>query len=201
MSRNDASVAGRDFAALVFAKRRFISSGTLVAGLLIKLSLGGTTTVSLWTTGLAIAAIGIAFRIFTAAFLCGRHVVTEIEAEALCVSGPFSYVRNPLYIGNFIVGLGVALAFNEWYGYAAFALEFGLMYAVIIPYEERFLRGKFGQVYENYRKATRRFIPRLKAYTVCAETRPDFGKAAWGERIHGLVLAATFALFYFLFVT
>jgi protein-S-isoprenylcysteine O-methyltransferase Ste14 len=200
MSQNDQIGGGRDFAALVFANRRFISSGTLVVILPVKLLLGGTTNFHLWMIGLALAAIGIASRIFTAAFLCGRHIVTEIEAESLCLSGPFAYVRNPLYIGNFIIGVGVALAFNEWYGYLAFALEFGLMYSVIIPYEERFLRGKFGPAYENYRKATRRFIPRWKAYPDCTETRPNFGKAAWGERIHGLVLAAAFALFYFLFI-
>ena len=200
MSQNDQIGGGRNFAALVFANRRFISSGTLVIILPVKLLLGGTTNFSLCMIGLAIAAIGIASRIFTAAFLYGRHIVTEIEAETLCLSGPFSRVRNPLYIGNFIIGVGVALAFNEWYGYLAFALEFGLMYSVIIPYEERFLRGKFGPAYENYRKATQRFIPRWKAYPDRTETLPDFGKAAWGERIHGLILVVTFVLFCFLFI-
>lgn len=200
MSQNNQAGGGRDFASLVFANRRFISSGTLVVILPLKLILGGTTNLSLWMAGLAIAAIGIASRIFTAAFLCGRHIVTEIEAETLCLAGPFARVRNPLYIGNFIIGIGVALAFNEWYGYLAFALEFGFMYSVIIPYEERFLQRKFGPAYENYRKATRRFIPRWKAYPDSTGTRPDIGKAAWGERIHSLVLAVAFTLFYFLFI-
>jgi protein-S-isoprenylcysteine O-methyltransferase Ste14 len=200
MSQNDQVSGGRDFAALVFAKRRFISSGTLAVILPVKLLLGGMTNLTLWASGLVLVVIGIASRIFTSSFLCGRHIVTEIEAESLCLSGPFSYVRNPLYIGNFIIGVGVALAFNEWYGYLCFAMEFGLMYSIIIPYEERFLRGKFGPVYENYRKATRRFIPRWKAYPDDTDTQPDFGKAAWGERIHGLVLAVIFTLFYFLFL-
>jgi protein-S-isoprenylcysteine O-methyltransferase Ste14 len=200
MSQETAGQEGRDFSSVVFANRRFVSSGALVICLIAKWALGGRTALPLWAAGAAVVILGLLFRVYAAAYLCGRHIVTKIEAEELCVSGPFAHVRNPLYIGNFIVGVGCVLAFNAWYGYVAFILEFGLMYSVIIPYEERFLAGKFGQAYLDYKAATHRFWPRLKAYPKCTATTPLFGKAAWGEKFHALVLAAAFALLYFLFV-
>ncbi|MDD8026130.1 MAG: isoprenylcysteine carboxylmethyltransferase family protein [Acidobacteriota bacterium] len=200
MSQETPENKGRHLSSLVFANRRFVSSGALVICLALKWALGGRSTFPLWAIGAAIVVFGLLFRVYSAAYLCGRHIVTKIEAEELCVSGPFAHVRNPLYIGNFIIGVGCVLAFNEWYGYAAFGLEFGLMYSVIIPYEERFLSGKFGQAYDDYKAATSRFFPRLKAYPKRTETTPLFGKAALGEKFHALVLAAAFALLFFLFV-
>lgn len=200
MSLDTAEKTSRDLSSVVFANRRFISSGALVICLIAKWALGGRTAFPLWAIGAGIVVLGLLFRVYSAAYLRGRHIVTKIDAAELCVSGPFAYVRNPLYIGNFIVGVGCTLAFNEWYGYAAFLLEFGLMYSVIIPYEERFLAGQFGQAYLDYKAATGRFLPRLKPYPKCTATTPLFGKAAWGEMYHALVLAAAFVLLYFLFV-
>ncbi len=200
MSPEAAESRKKDFSSFIFANRRFISSGALVICLALKWALGGRSNLTLWAVGAGVVVLGLLFRVYSAAYLCGRHIVTKIEAEQLCVSGPFARVRNPLYIGNFIVGVGCVLAFNEWYGWLAFFLEFGLMYSVIIPYEERFLSGKFGKSYDDYKAATRRFFPRLKAYPKCTETTPLFGKAAWGEKFHALVLAAAFALLFFLFV-
>ena len=51
-----------------------------------------------------------------------------------------------------------------------------------------------------FREWLGRFLPRLKPYPKCTETIPLFGKAAWGEKFHALVLAAAFVLLYFLFV-
>ncbi len=185
---------------LAFKHRRFISSGALIIGIILKFILNGKSIWPLWALGLGIVLLGLLFRVYAAAHLLGRHVVTEIEAESLISSGPFAYVRNPLYIGNFIIGLGVSLALNEWYCYLLFVLEFSLMYALIIPYEERFLAGKFGSAYEAYRSAVRRFLPQFKAYSGKTDVSPAYRSALKGESLHALVLVVAFALFTFLFI-
>ncbi len=200
MSPEPAENKPKSFKSFVFANRRFVSSGALVICLALKWALGGRSSLTLLAVGAGVVLLGLLFRVNAAAYLLGRHIVTKIEAEELCISGPFAYVRNPLYIGNFIVGVGCALAFNAWYGWLVFLLEFGLMYSQIIPYEESFLSGKFGPAYNDYKAATRRFLPRLKPYPMCTKTKPLFGKAAWGEKFHALVLAAAFVLLYVLFV-
>ena len=185
---------------LAFRHRRFISSGTLVIGIILKIALNGRSIWPLWFLGLGLVLLGLVFRVYAAAHLLGRHVVTEIEAETLCAAGPFAYVRNPLYIGNFIIGLGVSLTLNEWYCYLLFALEFSLMYALIIPYEEGFLSEKFKSAYASYRAATRRFFPRLKPYEGKTAVSPDYRSALIGESLHALVLFVAYGLFYILFM-
>lgn len=185
---------------LAFQHRRFISIGSMILGIVLMAILGDKTSWLFWGIGLGLVFLGLAYRVYAAAFLLGRHVVTRIEAQSLCVAGPFARVRNPLYIGNFIIGLGVALALNKWYCYLIFAIEFSLMYALIIPYEEKFLTAKFGAAYEKYRAEIRRFLPRLKPYRESCEVSPDYPASLRGESLHLLILLVAFAIFYFLFI-
>jgi len=185
---------------LVFQYRRFISTGSMILGIMFMEIFGDRTGWLSWSIGLGLVMLGLTYRVRAAAYLLGRHVVTRIEAESLCVAGPFARVRNPLYIGNFIIGLGVALALNQWYCYLIFAFEFSLMYAFIIPYEEKFLKAKFGLAYEKYRAAVKRFLPRLKPYRKSCDVRPDFRAAMRGERIHFFILLISFSIFYLLFI-
>ena len=81
-----------------------------------------------------------------------------LEAVALNTAGPYSHVRNPLYVGNFLICLGLALAAgNLWaalLGLGFFAFE----YAFIVPAEEGFLRERFGGAYDAYCAAVPRWL-------------------------------------------
>ena len=168
---------------------------------IIKVSLDGTTSMPLFISGLMLVLIGMAFRMFSAGFFLGRHIVTEIEANFLCASGRFAYIRNPLYIGNMIVGFGIALSLNEWYGYAILALNYTYMYSIIIPYEEAFLEEKFSNSYTKYKAQVRRFLPRLKGYKDCQEVIPNFKLAFLSEKYYLLILLITYVFFYFFFLS
>ncbi len=185
---------------LAFQHRRFISTGSMILGIMLMEIFGDRTGWLNWSIGLGLVFLGLAYRVRAAAYLLGRHVVTRIEARALCIAGPFARVRNPLYIGNFIIGLGVALALNQWYCYLIFAVEFSLMYALIIPYEEKFLAATFGAAYEKYRAEVKRFMPRFKPYGESCDVSPDYRSALRGESLHLAVLIVAFAIFYFLFI-
>ena len=84
----------------------------------------------------------------------------------LITSGPFAYVRNPLYLGNMLMYAGVgimSLALFPWLLIAA-VIWFYVQYYLIVTREEVYLRERFGSDYEEYCTNVRRFLPRLTPY-------------------------------------
>jgi protein-S-isoprenylcysteine O-methyltransferase Ste14 len=94
----------------------------------------------------------------------------SVGGTYLITTGPFAYVRNPLYLGNMLVyaGVGVmSLALFPWLTAAALAW-FYLQYSMIVSQEEEYLAGRFGAPYDEYRKNVPRFLPRLTPYLASA---------------------------------
>lgn len=85
--------------------------------------------------GLPISALGLALR----AWATG-HVEKNIR---LAESGPYAYVRNPLYLGTLLVAAGFAIASRQWGLGALFAGVFILIYLPAIELEEQHLRKLF----------------------------------------------------------
>jgi len=84
--------------------------------------------------------------------------------KELVVSGLYTYVRNPMYVGVFLVNIGHFLWFGFWnlLIYAVFVLI--AFHAFVTLYEEPTLKRKFGAAYEDYLKRVPRWIPRLSKY-------------------------------------
>jgi protein-S-isoprenylcysteine O-methyltransferase Ste14 len=79
-------------------------------------------------------------------------------AETVVGTGAFAISRNPLYVGLDLVLLGFVLVVNSLWGIGVWAVLLGVMhYGVILP-EERYLAGRFGEQYERYRSAVRRYL-------------------------------------------
>ncbi|MCB9838659.1 MAG: hypothetical protein H6813_04910 [Phycisphaeraceae bacterium] len=93
----------------------------------------------------------------------GRNTRHQV-AEKINTTGMYSVVRNPLYLGNFIVGLGAAMFTRIWWVALIYALLFFLYYERIILAEESFLRSRFGERYTRWASRTPAFIPRLSGY-------------------------------------
>ncbi len=184
----------------VFKNRRYIHVAVALGPIPFKYLLGGTSTLLLWIAGFVLMLAGITFRAHSAGYLAGAHTTTTVNADYVCTSGPFAYIRNPLYLGNFIIGLSLCIAFNEWYGYLVFALHFISVYSIMIPYEEKFLADKFGEKYTEYRAHVRRFIPRLKPFKGRAPVASNFKLGISSEKYYFLILILIFAILYFLFV-
>ncbi|HET7300035.1 MAG TPA: isoprenylcysteine carboxylmethyltransferase family protein [Oleiagrimonas sp.] len=85
-------------------------------------------------------------------------------AECLNTTGMYSVVRNPLYLGNFFMGLGMALFAHSWWLVAIYTMAFWLYYERIILAEEAFLKSTFGQTYLEWADRTPAFVPDLKKY-------------------------------------
>ena len=111
------------------------------------------------TMGLLPVVVGQLWR-FWAAGSIGRYRGETVEAQRLTTWGPYALMRNPLYFGNGLIGLGWALMAGPW-AVLAFVVGFAVLYGrIIIPWEENFLLEKFGAEYENYRRDTGAFFPR-----------------------------------------
>jgi protein-S-isoprenylcysteine O-methyltransferase Ste14 len=113
---------------------------------------------------LAVALAGLLLRIGTVGFVprdtSGRNTA-EPRAESLNTSGAYSVVRHPLYLGNYLMWLGVALFPRAWWAPVIVSLVFWLYYERIMFAEEEFLRRKFGGLYTAWASRTPAFLPRL----------------------------------------
>jgi len=103
-----------------------------------------------------IAAIGILIRAWASG-----HIRKN---QNLAVSGPYSYTRNPLYLGSFVLGVGFTIAAGVWWlGIIFIALFLGI-YLPVMRVESGELTKLFGAEYEEYARRVPLFFPRPTAY-------------------------------------
>jgi len=82
--------------------------------------------------------------------------------KELVISGLYNYVRNPMYVGVYLVLIGHFLWFGFW-SLLIYAVVVGIAFNIfVISYEEPNLKKRFGTAYENYLQKVPRWIPRFK---------------------------------------
>jgi protein-S-isoprenylcysteine O-methyltransferase Ste14 len=112
---------------------------------------------------LAVSMLGIAVRAVAIgsapAGTSGRNTAEGQIASTVNTTGMYSIVRHPLYVGNFLNWMGVALLPRSAWLALVIALAFWLYYERIMFAEEEFLRGKFGAAYETWAARTPAFLP------------------------------------------
>ncbi|MCX6129103.1 MAG: isoprenylcysteine carboxylmethyltransferase family protein [Proteobacteria bacterium] len=128
--------------------------------LILLLLFFGRANVKTASLGLLLVVMGELFRIYSVGFIGTiSRTRSQSTGSRLIVEGPFSYVRNPLYLGNFLITFGFAVfGGNLWIIALAVAL-FALQYYFIVAYEENLLTAKFGEEYEAYSLRVPRWIP------------------------------------------
>jgi len=90
--------------------------------------------------------------------------LTGYKSDRIITEGPYSMVRNPLYIFTFIGVVGIGLSSENLLILVLVIIYYLLYYPVTIISEEKKLTAKFGQDYIEYLKRTPRFIPKLSLY-------------------------------------
>jgi len=134
--------------------------------------------------GVAFVVLGQAIR-FWAAGCIGRYRGERVGALALATWGPYAFVRNPLYVGNALIGLGWGVMADPL-AVVFFVITFVLLYTVlIVPHEESFLIKKFGDEYSRYRERTGSFFPR--GWPSGRISGPFDSKVLWGSEVHSLL--------------
>jgi protein-S-isoprenylcysteine O-methyltransferase Ste14 len=135
--------------------------------LYLLLFVNGPTLFSSWPLaaglGLVIAIAGQALRAVTIGleYIIRGGRDRRVYAEKLVQGGIFAHCRNPLYVGNFLILLGVGVASNSVIFMALAIPLFIFAYAAIIAAEEDFLRRKFGAEFDAYCQKVNRLVPRL----------------------------------------
>lgn len=112
--------------------------------------------------GLALTLGGLAFTVWARVYL-GTNWSGSVQVKAdhaLVRSGPYRWVRHPIYTGLLAAFLGSALALDQWLGVLAFVIVLaGLWYKLRL--EERWMIETFGDAYRDYRKHSKALIPGL----------------------------------------
>ncbi len=104
--------------------------------------------------GLPVSALGLILRGWAAGHLA--------KNQSLAESGPYAYVRNPLYIGTLTAAAGFAIASRRWELGVLFAAVFVLIYLPVVELEEQHLRSLF-PAYADYAKRVPRLWPRFRS--------------------------------------
>jgi protein-S-isoprenylcysteine O-methyltransferase Ste14 len=92
----------------------------------------------------------------------GHKKANSARGESLVMTGPYTLVRNPMYLGSFLMGVGFILIVWPWWGLPIFAVLFYLRFNQQIVKEEEHLSQVFGADYAAYCQKTPRLFPSLK---------------------------------------
>lgn len=118
--------------------------------------------VSLWQllAGSALTAAGLCFTVWARRHLGSNWsvVVTIKQGHELVTSGPYAWVRHPIYTGLLLAFAGSALAQGEWRGLLALALAAAALRRKL-GIEERWLREQFGPAYDAYSQRVAALLP------------------------------------------
>lgn len=136
-----------------FVQRFRVTAGFALAPLLLVAA--RPTRFSL-TVGAVIAVIGLTIRAWASGYLK--------KNQELAVTGPYAHTRNPLYLGTFILGAGVAIGSGSWWFTILFVALYLLIYVPVMSAEADTMRHLFPDDYEDYSREVPLFLPRLTAY-------------------------------------
>jgi protein-S-isoprenylcysteine O-methyltransferase Ste14 len=158
------------------------------------LTLCGRPSARSIAAGLPLAVAGELLRCWAVGYSGVTTRNDSVTAPKLVTAGPYAYVRNPLYIGNFITAAGFAIAFTGKNSkrarralVAGSLAAMAAVYAAIIPHEEAFLQTQFGEAFERYCERVPRIVPQL-------EPMPD-GEGEWDPEALMAAESKTFATF------
>lgn len=155
----------------------------------------GLAAASLVVTLAALLSLvaGAILRVWGTAYL-GSGVMrgSAMQGDQFVAAGPYRYLRNPLYLGSWLLALGVSILMPPG-GAAFFLLAFSIFVGLLIAAEERFLTARQGDVYLRYRRRVPRLLPRMAAGDAISPTTPRWIQAFLNE-IYAIAITLCFAV-------
>lgn len=130
----------------------------------------------------------------------GYKKAVSQQSSALVTGGPYKLVRNPMYLGTFLVGVGFIFPLFPLWTIAIFSAVFYLRFVVEIRKEQKFLHTAFGKQYEEYCRMVPAFIPTITSVGRVTFKEVFPWKYLWTtkEKYGLLYLPALNVLFWFL---
>lgn len=143
-------------------------------------------------TGAILAVMGAAVRLWASG-----HVKKNTE---LATTGPYAYVRHPLYVGNHLIAIGLCLASGLWWAFPLWLAQALVFYPAAVRREDSRLEDSFGESWRAWRAETHALVPRATPYRPAGATgAPEKGTWSFrqslmanGEPIYVAVIAAMF---------
>ena len=129
----------------------------------------GTTTESLFIAGSVIAGLGIVIRLWASGYV--------MKNKVLSTTGPYAYVRHPLYVGNILLLAGFSIASGLWWSYLLMAALLWFYYPPTISYEDNKLHEIFGEEWEIRSKDVKALIPIFPSKAGSAKSEWSFKKS------------------------
>src|SRR6059058_3998682 len=126
----------------------------------IPLIMPGSTSPFRWEVGLALIIIGEVVRLAGVAAAGSVTRRRSRNVQRLVTYGVFAWVRNPLYVGNFLIWLGFTVISGVWWFLPIAVVIFAVEYSLIVRYEEGVLESIFGAEYLAYKQRVPRWLPR-----------------------------------------
>jgi protein-S-isoprenylcysteine O-methyltransferase Ste14 len=142
--------------------------------LLVPLLADGVMEATNWVLGFVLILLGEAIRL---AGVAAAGTVTRRRSrtvQRLVTYGIFAWMRNPLYVGNFLIWIGFTVISGVLWFIPVAILLFAIEYTLIVRYEEGVLESIFGAEYLSYKHRTPRWFPRPPA-------SDEEGEHHWGE--------------------
>ena len=150
------------------------------------------------TLGVFSILLGECIRIYSVSFIgTVSRTRNDHTGNNLITSGPFAIVRNPLYLGNFFITMGIACYSGQaWFFLLMLALFF-LQYYFIISYEEGILERDYGSTYVDYKGSVPSFFPNKKLSLAHLELPKNLSMALKSEKrtLTAIILVLMLILF------
>jgi protein-S-isoprenylcysteine O-methyltransferase Ste14 len=172
--RTQSTTPGGSVATALARKRVPLGFLTAVVALLL-----AQPTWASWRAGLVVAFAGEAIRIWAAGHLEKSREVTR--------SGPYRWTRHPLYVGSTIMAVGVVIASRSIALAIVTAVYLGVTITAAIRTEEAFLRGAFGDSYDQYARS--KAEPMKRPFSLARVVRNREYRAAIGLAVGFALLA------------
>lgn len=162
-----------------FAARIRVPSGFFLGGIYL---IFAQPTRELLIAGAAVAFAGLLLRAASAGFL--------EKNQKLAASGPYRYLRNPLYLGSLLAGLGFAIAGGRWWFFLLLGFVEAAVYWPVIRQEEAHLRKLFPGEFDVYARSVPMLLPRLLPHRKIQAPRGCFRwDLYWRNREYQALLA------------
>lgn len=150
-----------------------------------------------WLWGGLLILMGEGLRVWAVAYSGPKTRARTLVADRLTTDGPYRWVRNPIYWGNFFVGEGLVVISRALWPWLPllFVPLFWAEYTLIVLAEEAFLVRRFGEAYRRYCAAVPRFVPRPGRVWPSQGVHPNWPEALRSERSTFWVIGALLVLF------
>lgn len=111
----------------------------------------------IWPLGSSIVMGGGFLRMWAQFHIRNRRILKT--RKALTTSGPYHYIRNPLYIGNILILAGICILSELIWFLPVVLLYSVILYGLVVRWEEMRLEEEYGEVYLKYKRGVPRWIP------------------------------------------